>query len=324
MVAVRRLLKPSTAMATALLLASAALHTAAQGLPPIYDKAVRTLAPSTVVSEFAKGSFIENIALDERGNLFVTSHLEGRVYRIDGQGRRTLWTSVNGTIAGIALNPDGSALLSGWIDGKVAAVFLADANGQSEVLAKLDGGQFPNGVLRLGPGRFLVADSYKGAIWDVNTASRSASVWLADELLARRSADNPIPAVNGIKFFRGAVYASNTAKQLLVRIPVVDGRAGKPELLRNDIGIDDFDFGPDGSLYGATHVYNSVVRVAPDGAVTVLGEVAQGLAGSTAVAARPGPSGISLLVTTNGGMSLPPEGGVQTGKVLRIDLPKTP
>jgi hypothetical protein len=301
-------------------LAILCMHASAQTLPPIYEKTPVALAPTKSVAEFPQGTFLENIVLTPNGDLYITSYLEGKVYKVTASGQSSVWTTIDGTVAGIALNPDGSALLSGWIKGKDAAVFLVSATGKSEVLTKLDGGMFPNGVLRLSSGRFLVADSYKGAIWEVNTATRTASIWIADELLSRGSTDNPTPAVNGIKFFAGSVYASNTATQLLIRIPIVEGKPGKPELLRKGLGLDDFDFGPDGTLYGATHVYNSLVSVKSDGTVTVLAGLAQGLAGSTAVATKQNKTGVTLYVTTNGGMSLPPAGGVQTGKVLKVDL----
>jgi hypothetical protein len=292
----------------------------AQTLLPIYEKTPVALASTKTIAEFPRKTFLENIALAANGDLYVTSYLEGKVYKVTASGESSVWTAVDGTLAGIALNPDGSAVLSGWIKGKDAAVFFVSATGKAEVLTKLDGGMFPNGVLRLASGRFLVADSYKGAIWEVNVATRSASIWIADELLSRDSAKNPTPAVNGIKLFAGSVYASNTAKQLLVKIPLVEGKPGKPELLRKSLGIDDFDFGPDGTLYGATHVYNSLVSMKSDGSITVLAGLAQGLAGSTAVVAKQTITGVTLYVTTNGGMSIPPTGGVQTGKVLRVDI----
>ena len=63
----------------------------------------------------------------------------------------------------------------------------------------------------------------------------------------------------------------------------------------------------DGNLYGATHVYNSVVRITPQRVVTVIADVSQGLAGSTAAAfGRNAEDRTVLYVTTNGGMSAPP------------------
>ena len=295
----------------------------AQGLPPIYDRTPVEIKAATTVAEFAAGTFLENIAIGEGGTLYVNSYLEGKVYRIGSDGKPKLWAIVDGTIAGIALNPDGSALLSGWIKGKVPAVFAVTATGGTEVLATLDGGMFPNGVARVAAGRFLVADSYKGVIWEVNTETRSATVWLTDELLARGDAADPTPAVNGIKLFGGTLYASNTAKQLLLKVPLVNGRAGRPEVVLKNIGLDDFDFDDAGFLYGATHVYNSLVRVGRDGQVTVLAGLAQGMAGSTAVAYSAAGGG-QVFVTTNGGMSMPPTGGVQTGKIVQVKLTRTP
>jgi hypothetical protein len=307
------------------ILACVCAATSAQGLPPIYDKTPVNLAPTAVVSEFPKGTFLENIAIDGAGNLFINSHLDGKIYRIDGQGRRSEWASIDGTIAGIALNPDGSALISGWLKGKEPAVFTVDARGRSEFLMRLPGGQFPNGVLRFGDGRYLVADSYRGAIWNIDSVKKSATVWLEHESLTRADVNNPTPAVNGIKVFGGALYASNTARQLLVRIPIVNGAAGTPQTLMQRIGLDDFAFDEAGVLYGTTHVYNSLVRVTPQGAVSVIAGLAQGMAGSTAVAVAKTETGVTtLFVVTNGGLSLPPEGGLQTAKVLRVEIAARP
>jgi sugar lactone lactonase YvrE len=297
----------------------------AQSLPPIYERTPVEPAPASTVVEFPKGSFLENIAADGRGRLFVTSYLEGKVWRVEADGRRSVWADVPGTVAGIALNPDGSAVLSGWIGGKEPAVFSVDAQGRCEVLARLPQGQFPNGVLRLAAGRFLVADSYRGAIWVVDTDKRSAAIWLEHASLGRADAGNPTPGVNGLKLWRGAVYASNTARQQLLRIPVVDGAAGTPEVLLSQVGIDDFAFDAQGNLYGATHVYNSVVRITREGRTSVVAGLAEGMAGSTAVAVVPlAGHGERLYVVTNGGMSLAPAGGLQPARVVRVEIAAKP
>lgn len=291
----------------------------AQSLPPIYDRVPVRSVPAATVASMAPGEFLENIALAPDGALYVTSYLAGKVYRLDREGRAQTWTSVGGTIAGIALNPDGSAVLSGWVGGKEPALFAVDPEGRSRVALRLPGAQFPNGVLRWGPDVVLVADSYRGVIWRADLAQGRAEVWLAHDSLARASTDNPTPAVNGIKRVGAAVYATNTAKQLLIKIPVVDGKAGVPEILQKDLGLDDFDVDDAGVLYGATHVYNSVVRRSPTGELTIIAGLPEGMAGSTAVAYSPAEGG-QLFVTTNGGVSLPPPGGVQAGKVVRLRL----
>jgi hypothetical protein len=297
----------------------------AQSLPPIYEQTPVALAPTTTLAEFPKGSFLENVAVDGQGRLFVNSYLDGKIYRIEAGGAPNLWASIDGTIAGIALNPDGSAVVSGWIGGKEPAVFAVDAQGRSRVLVRLPGGKFPNGVVRLAAGRFLVADSYRGAIWLVDSVKATASVWLEHESLTRANPQDGTPAANGMKLLGSTLYVSNTARQQLVRVPVADGAAGTPEVWLRRIGLDDFAFDDKGVLYGTTHVYNSLVRITPDGQVSVIAGLAQGMAGSTAVAAAPAAGGgWHLFVTTNGGLSLPPPGGVQAARVLRVEIGARP
>lgn len=299
----------------------AAHQAAAQSLPPIYDTAPVRLLSASTLAEYPAGTFLENIAVDRNNQLFVTSYPDGKVYRISLSGEKTLWATIDGTIAGIALDPDGSAFVSGWIKGKDPAVFKLDATGRHEVLVRLPEAMFPNSVVRLAPGRFLVADSYKGVIWEIDETARTASTWLAHEWFTRASPDNSTPAINGLKVFGGALYASNTARQLLVRVPLNGTQPGSPEVLRTQLGLDEFDFDSKGTLYGTTHVYNSLISLSPEGQVTVIAGLAEGMAGSTAVAAIPAGPDVHLYVTTNGGMSLPPNGGVQTGKVVRVVVP---
>ena len=299
----------------------AATRVGAQTLPPIYDATPVQLAPARTVAEFPKGTFLENIAIDGQGRLHVNSHLDGKIYRVDAEGRLAVWAQVPGTVAGIALNPDGSAVVSGWIDGKEPAVFAISAEGSSSVLVRLPQGQFPNGVVRLAPGRFLVADSYRGVIWSIDAVQRTATLWLAHASLTRADPNNPTPGVNGLQIFGGALYASNTARQLLIRVPLNEGTAGVPQTLLRDVGLDDFAFDDRGNLYGTTHVYNSLVRITPEGRMTVIAGLAQGMAGSTAVAAVADPGqGWRLYAVTNGGLSLPPPGGLQAARIVRVDI----
>jgi sugar lactone lactonase YvrE len=291
----------------------------AQSLPPIYERVPVHPVPANTIASFGVGEFLENLAVAPDGTLYVTSYEAGKVYRVTREGQVRLWASVDGTLAGIVLNPDGSAVLSGWIGGKEPALFTVDADGRSRVALRLPGAQFPNGMLRWRDGVVLVADSYRGVIWRADLTQGRAEVWLDHDSLARASADNPTPAANGIKRHGDAVYVSNTAKQLLVKIPIVDGQAGTPEVVQRDLGLDDFDFDSTGTLYGATHVYNTVVRRSPSGELTVIAGLPQGMAGSTAVAYSPAGGG-QLFVTTNGGVSLPPPGGVQAGRVVRLGL----
>lgn len=147
-------------------------------------------------------------------------------------------------------------------------------------------------------------------------------IWLEDEALARPNPENPFPAVNGLKVFGNTLYATNTQRQTLLRIPILaDGAAGEPGVFAENINGDDFALDEDGNLYVTTHVYNSVVRVDAVGDVTVIAEADEGVTGSTALAFRPDAQNArAVFVVTNGGMSLPPPSGVQPAKVVRLEV----
>jgi hypothetical protein len=186
---------------------------------------------------------------------------------------------------------------------------------------------FLNGLTHLTGSRYLVADSYRGLIWVVDTEAKSYRVWIQHPALATNADPfHPLPqyfpGVNGTKLFGGYVYASSTQQQKLVRIPLnPDFTAGVLEVWMTNINLDDFAFDEKGSIYGATHVYNSLVRIDPERRITVIAGIEQGLAGSTAVAfGRAEADCTSVYVTTNGGMSVPPEGGVQPGRVVRFEV----
>jgi hypothetical protein len=82
--------------------------------------------------------------------------------------------------------------------------------GNVEVLTTLPDALFLNGLTPLSDSRYLIADSYQGAIWELDAAQGSVRIWLEHSLLARADPENPTPAVNGLKIFDQALYASNT------------------------------------------------------------------------------------------------------------------
>jgi sugar lactone lactonase YvrE len=294
----------------------------AQTLPPIFDATPVAIRPADTVAELPKNTFLENLVFDARGRAYVTSHEDGVIWRWQPGGQLTRFAQVPGKLAGIALGPKGDLIASGAGKDGRAVIFRISAAGRVETALTLPEAIFLNGLTPLDRQRYLVADSYKGVIWLVDLAAKKAEVWLADALLARADDKNPLPAVNGIKRAGSRLLVSNTAKQLLIEVPIdAQGRAGTPRMLRDRINIDDFALDADGTLYGATHIYNSVVRVAPDGRVEVIAGAAQGVAGSTAVAfGRAEGDARHLYVTTNGGMFLPPPTGVEPGRLVRISL----
>lgn len=303
-------------------IAHAIVTALSQQPPAIFEHTPEAIAPAQTIAEFPVNTFLENIAIDSQGTIFVTSYEEGKVYRLTTCGERKEFTHINGNVAGIVVDRTGKLLVAAAVDGKTPTILRVDATGMVETLVTLPNAIFLNGMMHLEGDRYLVADSYKGVIWDVDVNAKTASIWIQDNLLARSDTSNPFPAVNGIKIYQNSLFASNTQRQLLVRIPLAeDNTPGTPEVFLTNVNLDDFAFGVDGNLYGTTHIYNSVIRISPEKQITILAKAEQGMTGSTALAfGRTEGDLTSIYVTTNGGMSLPLPTGVEPAKVVRLDV----
>lgn len=294
------------------------------GLPPIYaDKPVE-LALSKVIASFPVNTFLENLAIAPDGTIFVTNHEVGKIVRITPDGNQQIHATVEGKVSGLAFTNNGDLVATGWNADSIPVVSLVSSDGTVETLLTLPDAIFLNGITPLSGTQYLTADSYRGAIWLIDVAQRRGSIWLEHPMLARSNSENVIPAANGLKRFGDFLYVSNTEKMLLLRIPVdTADQPGKPEIFVEQINIDDFAFDVEGNLYGATHVYNSVVRIATDGSTTIIAQADQGVIGSTAVAFGQGEGDrTAIYVVTNGGIFLPPPTGLVPANVVRFEVGK--
>jgi hypothetical protein len=280
------------------------------------------LVPAQEIAEFPVNTFLESIVVDADNNLFITSHYEGKVFRIGADGVVATLATIAGKATGLALTPDGELLLSGWDERETSVVWRITSDGTVELLTELSEAIFLNGLTGLDGDRYLIADSYRGAIWELNVPTKTVSIWLEHSDLARTSSEEVTPAVNGLKIYNDFLYASNTQKKQIVKIPILaDGLAGEPEIFLSGVNIDDFAFDIEGNLYGTTHIFNSVVKIAQDVTVTTIAQLEQGVAGSTALAFGKSEGDLtSIYVTTNGGMSFPPATGIESGKVVKLEV----
>ncbi|MBD2568864.1 SMP-30/gluconolactonase/LRE family protein [Anabaena lutea] len=301
------------------------------GLPPIYANTPVELVPAQVIASFPVNTFLENLVIAPDGTILVTNHEIGKIVRILPDGSQDIHASVDGKVSGLAFTTNGDLIATGWNADSVSAIFQVSADGIVETLMTLPDAIFPNGITPLSDTQYLMADSYRGAIWLIDIAQRSASIWLEHPLLARNSPESIIPAVNGLKWFNDQLYVSNTDKQLLLRIAIdTANKPSEPEIFVEQTNIDDFAFDVEGNLYGATHVYNSVVKIAPDGTTTIIAQSEQNVIGSTAVAFGQLESDAfgersyrtAIYVVTNGGMFLPPPTGVVAATVVRLEVGK--
>ena len=294
------------------------------GLPPIYTDTPIELAPHQIIASFPTNTFLENLAIAPNGALFVTNHEAGQILQINSDGDHLTLACTDGKVTGIALAPDGGLIVTGWNAEGVSIILHVALNGSIEQLATLPKALFLNGITPLTATQYVTADSYRGCIWQFDWTTRQVSIWLEHPLLARSSPENPFPAANGIKQFGDTLYVSNTEKMLLLKIPITaDHQAGEPAIFVTPTNIDDFAFDADGTMYAATHIYNSILRITPSGEPTTIAQADQGVIGSTAVAfgRQPGDA-FCIYVVTNGGMFLPPAGGVVPANVVRLEVGK--
>ena len=178
---------------------------------------------------------------------------------------------------------------------------------------------FLNGLTPLGD-RMLIADSAGACIHALDPALGTVETWLADPLLGADAASGA-PGANGIKVFGGAAYVSVTGADRIVRVPIIDGQPGAPEVFADALRADDFAIDADGAHYIATHQAQSLLRLAADGTRTTLAGPNEGMVGSTAVAfGRTDTDRTAIYVTTTGGTWTVPEDEVEEAKLLRIEV----
>ncbi|OCR00308.1 gluconolactonase [Oscillatoriales cyanobacterium USR001] len=288
----------------------------------LFSDAPIALVPAHTITEFPINTFLESIVVGSDNTLFITSHYDGKIYRIGADKNPIIHAEVDGKATGLALQSDGSLLLSGWNAENISVVWQISTEGNVKILATMPDAIFLNGLTHLTNQTYLIADSYKGAIWELDATEGKVKVWLEHPCLARKNLENEIPAVNGIKIFGNFLYASNTQNAEIIKIPIeANNQPGEPLVFVKNANIDDFAFDIQGNLYGTTHVFNSVVKIDSNGDITTIAQAEEGMVGTTAVAfGKAAGDRTSLYVTTNGGMSFPPPTGLESGKVVRLDV----
>jgi sugar lactone lactonase YvrE len=291
-------------------------------LPDIYADTPVALVPSQSVAMFPVNTFLENLVILPSGEIYITNHEAGAVVQLNPDSNLTTYAQLNGKVSGIAwIEPD-QFLVNGWNAEGIPFVAVL-SEGEVQFLQTLPEAQFLNGITPLSSRHYLMADSYRGAIWSLDVSAKTVELWFEHPLLARSDKTSTFPGVNGLKRFGNSLYASNTQQMLLLQIPLDESlKPQEPEIYVEGTNIDDFAFDIHGNLYGATHVYNNVIRIDRDCKAqpsahrhtTIIAQAEQGVTGCTAVAFH----GTDLYVVNNGGMFLPPETGIEPAQVVRL------
>ncbi len=258
---------------------------------------------------------LENIAVRADGNLFVTGSVsDGIILQISPAGISQVFGQVPDFATGAAFDTGGDLIVASG-----TSLFRFQPDGTRSLVTTIAGAQSLNGLTLLSPGVLLVADDSAATVWQVNVNTGSARAWLTGGLLEPQNDNLPL-GPNGIKLFGGAAYITNTGAGTIIRVPILaDGSAGVPSIYASGLPLDDFAFGADGSLFLATQVENSVIRLFPDGTRSIIATEADGLLGDSALAfGRTAADSRDIYVVNNGGAYEDLPGGQRAATVVRL------
>ncbi|KAF7197276.1 putative hetero-Diels-Alderase [Pseudocercospora fuligena] len=304
------------------------------------------------ITRFANFGF-ENLAIRPNGQvLSTTTNPNARIYQIDPLNIlpptivHTIpnVSSANGIVEG---KPDVYYVASGHInltspsdtvpssysitELDMRGVFVLP-NGRlsrkpaTKRIANLPNAALLNGIALARPEseHLLVADTFRGLIWNVNVQTGNVGIALNDTT-TKGSSSNPA-GVNGMKVHNGSLYWTNTGQSKLYKVAidkqgnVQDG--DEAEVVTSNIVCDDLVLDHIGNAYVASPL-GLITKVSPGGHQEVIAGNSTGskLNGPTAVRfGRLASDRWSLYVTTDGG--IPQFGGPINGTqgVSRIDL----
>lgn len=258
----------------------------------------------------------ESIAIDVKGNIYISLALTGEIRKIAPDGTQstlallpigpplTFCGPFFNAVTGITLDRHGNLYASVVsCDPESRGVWrISTEDGSAELLATLPLASIANGIVWR-RGYVYVADSSLPRIWRVPEDGGAAEVWIEDPLLAGVLAPGmPLPGANGLQLFRNELYVANSSQETILAIPFEpDGSAGDIRLhavMPAGAGCDDFALDVHGSIYCTTDPTNLLVRVDPDGTTEILLTAADGLDGPTAATfGRTGADRFNLYIT---------------------------
>lgn len=198
-------------------------------------------------------------------------------------------------------------------------------------VASLPNAALPNGIAFADPtsDNLLVADTFRGLIWNVNVSSGAVGVTLNDTTTKGDiGSGSSATGINGIKVHNGTIYWTNTGRSTLYRIPVdEEGNVPSgvsPTLITSNLTCDDLVVDNEGNTYVAGPL-DIITKVSPLGQKEVIAgafnSTTSDLIGPTAIRfGRLASDQWSMYVTSNGGVQgvavvVPGSAGVS-----RIDL----
>lgn len=304
--------------------------------------------PHRLVTQFPNGTWVENIAVRENGDLLVTIlSPSASLYSISnptsGEPKTDLihtFDSINGLVGLTEVKKDKFVVVGGTssqvgvpVPGTFSAWNVNFQHGKTTIklITAMPEATFPNGVEVFSECQdiVLISDSTEGLVWRLNTKTGAYDVSAQVPEMAIPAGSALQIGINGIKVFRGYLYWSNSFEATIYRLKLnARGYAAKGAKVQtvavvDAIFIDDFTINSAGIIWAETNLDNQVIAIQPFGeSVVVEGAPTElTVAGDTAAAfGRLKADKKILYVSTSGAEGSPVNGTItEGGKVVAVD-----
>jgi sugar lactone lactonase YvrE len=246
--------------------------------------------------DLAAGEQPEGLAVDKRGDVYVSLAPLGEIRKIGRDGSETTLATVvppgtgNGPL-GLAVDAPGNVYAAvATFDPATSGVYRIARDGSFTRLPGTGAIVFPNGVTFDKRGNLYVTDTILGGVWRVPASGESAELWFQSPLLLGDGSFGfgfPLGA-NGIAFRHNEIVVGNTELGRLVRIEIEpDGSAGAFSVLAEEealFAVDGIAFDVHGNVWAAVIAQSTIVSVSPSGAVTTVATAADGLDWASSIA----------------------------------------
>jgi len=267
-----------------------------------------------------KNEFPESIAIDHRGNLYLSLVSLGRIKKVTPDGVQSDFAEIPGNrVLGLTFDRAGNLVVAAS-----SGVWKISPSGTPQLFAAVPGHMNLNDLTYDLRGNLYVTDSAKFVIWKVDPQG-NATLWSSDPLF-QPSATSTFPSKigpNGIGFTpdRKTLHVNNTSAGRVLALDLKrDGTAGPARVFAESpllVGADGLRIDVFGNTYVAVNIQNRIARVSRRGQITV---VAQDnlLSAPTSVVFGRLHNPHTLFICNNGGSFFGPN-PVREG-VLRLDL----
>ena len=285
------------------------------------------------IYQFPNGTWIENIAVRNNGNILVTLANAPELWEVISTTKREAnqarlvhnFTRAEMTTGITELASDVFAVAT------PDSVWKVDLNDHGKRvptrLATLPAGNL-NGMATLNreSGTVVISDSQAGLVWRLDTNTGNYTVILKDETMAANTKEGLLLGINGIQVHGDYVYYVNTPERLFCRIPVdlMTGQAvGATEIISRNAIADDFAISDQGVVYLAGLRENVAIQLFANGTQKVVAGSRNSTTLMTATSAAFG-CGLrsSVLYITTGGETDHPTDSTASrgGKVMALAL----